>query len=123
MRKFVAGLAAICTAFTLTACSNGSGKDAAPSRDEVVAGLNKGFNSAIEEAGNKLPAGLHESIVTGFVECMADGAIEQGVSVEGLKIIANGDVKKFDEVSKEDNDILQKVTENCATKLAGQPQG
>ena len=62
MRKLVAGLAAICTAFTLTACSNGSGKDAAPSRDEIVAGLNEGFATAIKETGRSAPAGLQEAM-------------------------------------------------------------
>ncbi|MDE1565255.1 hypothetical protein ACXITP_02295 [Actinotignum sanguinis] len=123
MRKIFAGLAALCTAITLTACSNGSGKDAAPSRDEIVAGLNQGFSSAIKETGTSAPAGLQEAMLSNFVECIADGAIEQGVSAEGLKIIATGDADKFNDVPKQDDELLQKITEGCVTKLVGQPQG
>ncbi|MFG6285281.1 hypothetical protein ACGUFB_02100 [Actinotignum schaalii] len=123
MRKLVAGLAAICTAFTLTACSNGSGKDAAPSRDEIVAGLNEGFATAIKETGRSAPAGLQEAMLSSFVGCIADGAIEQGVSAESLKIIATGDADKFNDLPEKDDALLQKVTEGCVTKLIGQPQG
>ncbi len=96
------------TGLALGSVGCGSGK---PSKEDVKAGLLKGFEAS--ETGGTTPT----EEVKPVLECVVDKVYDK-VSVDTLKKMASGDSAKMtEEISTEDETALTEASSACAQEL------